>query len=74
MRPAFSFSISVSSLLCFALVLSAQDTRKVTEPHIPSACVTLNSGIAAEHGVIAPEDEQKLDTERIQHADRKSVV
>ena len=68
MRSAFRFSISVSSLLCFALALSAQDTRKVTEPHIPSACVTLNAGIAAEHGIIAPEDEQKLDTERIQHA------
>ena len=68
MRSAFSVSISVLSLLCSALALSAQDTRKVTEPHIPAACVTLNASIAAEHGVIAPEDEQKLDTERIQHA------
>jgi polygalacturonase len=68
MRSAFSFSISALSLLCFALVLPAQDTRKVTEPHIPAACVTLSAGIAAEHGVIAPEDEQKLDTARIQHA------
>jgi polygalacturonase len=48
--------------------LPAQDTRKVTEPHIPAACVTLSAGIAAEHGVIAPEDERKLDTARIQHA------
>jgi polygalacturonase len=68
MRSAFRFLISISSLFCFALALSAQDTRKVTEPHIPSACVTLNASIVAEHGVIAPEDEQKLDTERIQHA------
>ena len=68
MRSVFSFSFSASSLLCFALALSAQDTRKVTEPHIPSSCVTLNASIVAEHGVIAPEDEQKLDTERIQHA------
>ena len=68
MRPAFSFSISALSLLCFALSLSAQDTRKVTEPHIPAACVTLDAGIAADRGVIAPEDEQKLDTGRIQHA------
>jgi polygalacturonase len=68
MRSAFSFSISALSLLCFALVLPAQDTRKVTEPHIPAACVTLSAGIAAEHGVIAPEDERKLDTARIQHA------
>jgi len=68
MRPAFSFSISVPSLLCFVLALPAQDTRKVTEPHIPAACVTLNASIAAEHGVIAPADEQRLDTERIQRA------
>jgi len=68
MRSLFSFSISASSLLCFALALSAQDTRKVTEPHIPAACITLNANIAADHGVIASEDEQRLDTERIQHA------
>ena len=46
----------------------AQDTRKVTEPHIPAACVTLHATIAAAHGVISPEDEQKLDTDRIQHS------
>jgi polygalacturonase len=68
MRSFLSFSLSVMSLLYFVLVLSAQDTRKVTEPHIPAACVTLDANVAAEHGVIALEDEQKLDTERIQHA------
>ena len=55
-------------LLLFASTMSAQDTRKVTEPHLPSACVTFNAEIAADRGVIAPGDEQKLDTERIQHA------
>jgi polygalacturonase len=68
MRSLLSFSLSAPSLLCFVLTLSAQDTRKVTEPHIPAACATLNASIVAERGVIAPEDEQKLDTERIQHA------
>jgi polygalacturonase len=46
----------------------AQDARKVSEPHIPAACITLEASIAAVHGVISPGDERKLDTERIQHA------
>ena len=49
-------------------LLSAQDTRRVTEPHIPAACITLDADIAANHGVISPADEQRLDTERIQSA------
>jgi polygalacturonase len=48
--------------------LFAQDTREVTEPRIPVACVTLDAGIAAFHGVIADNDERALDTERIQRA------
>lgn len=51
-----------------ALPLCAQDTRTVTEPHIPAACVTLNARIAAVHGVIPEADEQALDTERVQKA------
>jgi len=46
----------------------AQDTRRVVEPRIPSACVTLQAVIAAPHGIIADGDERKLDTDRIQHA------
>jgi len=61
-------SLLVVSLLVSSLTLSAQDTRKVTEPHLPAACVTLEASIAAPDGVIAPADELKLDTERIQHA------
>jgi polygalacturonase len=49
-------------------MLFAQDTRKVSEPHIPSACITLEASISAVHGVMSPGDERKLDTERIQHA------
>jgi polygalacturonase len=66
-------SLRLSPLFAVALLLSAftasaQDTRKVTEPRIPAACVTLDAAIAADHGVIAPQDEQKLDTARIQQA------
>ncbi len=62
------------SLVCatlpfsLALALSAQDTRNVTEPHIPAACITLKAAIEAKQGVIAAEDERKLDTPRIQEA------
>jgi polygalacturonase len=50
------------------LSLSAQDTRTVTEPKIPPACVTLEADIASSHGNIALADEQKLSTARIQDA------
>jgi polygalacturonase len=55
-------------LLLSVSALHTQDTRKVTEPHIPAACITLEASIGADHGVISAEDERKLDTERIQHA------
>jgi polygalacturonase len=65
--PAIASVIALSPLF-IAVVLSAQDTRTVVEPHIPSPCVTLQAAIAAPHGIIADGDERKLDTERIQHA------
>ncbi len=54
--------------LLVAVLLPAQDTRTVTEPHIPAACVTLDALIAAPNGVIAEKDEKALDTARIQQA------
>jgi polygalacturonase len=63
----FNFLLAAILLVAASSVL-AQDTRNVTEPVIPAACVTLNATVAAPHGVIALADEQKLDTERIQHA------
>jgi polygalacturonase len=54
--------------LLVALAIHAQDTRTVTEPKIPHACVTLQADVAANHGVIALADEQKLSTTRIQDA------
>jgi polygalacturonase len=61
-------SVCTALLLLSRSMSFAQDTRKVSEPHIPSACITLEASIVAVNGVISPSDEQKLDTERIQHA------
>jgi polygalacturonase len=55
-------------LFLSAASLHAQDTRTVTEPHIPSACATLEARIAAPQGVIAEKAEPQLDTGRIQDA------
>ena len=60
------FACVANSFLLLALF--AQDTRQVTEPHIPAACVTLDAAIAAPNGVIAEKDEEALDTARIQSA------
>jgi len=46
----------------------AQDTRKVVEPAIPPACTTLKAKIGRAAISIAPEDEAKVDTARIQAA------
>jgi polygalacturonase len=64
-RLALLFAVS---LLLFVPSSPAQDARKVSEPHIPAACITLEASIGADHGVISAENERKLDTERIQHA------
>src|SRR5208282_2973429 len=56
------------ALVSLASHLAAQDTRTVTEPKIPPACVTLEADIASSHGNIALTDEQKLSTARIQDA------
>ena len=59
----------LAALPFVALVsLAAQDTRTVTEPKIPTACVTLEADIVSSHGNIALADEQKLSTARIQDA------
>lgn len=52
-------------LLALITAAQAQDRRKVTEPRVPSACVTLKSELAAP---IAEGDESRLDTARIQKA------
>ncbi|MGA2569286.1 MAG: pectinesterase family protein [Terracidiphilus sp.] len=68
MRPIPLRPLLASFLLFAALALNAQDTRTVTEPRIPPACVTLRADVAAPNGIIADGDEQKLATARIQDA------
>jgi polygalacturonase len=50
------------------LLAGAQDTRQVVEPKIPAACVQLEAKLKAVDDKVAPADESKLDTERIQKA------
>jgi polygalacturonase len=63
-------AIAASSLAmaCLLIPVYAQDTRTVVEPFIPQACATLNARLARAASSIAPEDETKLDTARIQAA------
>ena len=46
----------------------AQDTRKVSEPTIPSSCVVLKAQLQAINSSLAEADETKTDSERIQKA------
>jgi polygalacturonase len=55
--------LAVVVVMVAAAGMRAQDTRTVTEPMIPPACATLKAQLA---GPIAPGDEGKLDTARIQ--------
>ena len=66
----------VSSIGILAVTLAsamlAQDTRTVVEPKIPAACATLDAHLTAindgTYNTLAPADESRLDTERIQKA------
>ena len=58
---AFALAWSLSSTL-------AQDTRTVVEPTMPQACTVLKARIGRAASSIAPEDESKSDTARIQAA------
>ena len=58
----------ILTLAAFTAPLLAQDTRTVTEPVIPATCVTLVAQITRVGTTLAPADESKLDTARIQKA------
>lgn len=66
MRRWIAFT-SAAALAC-TVGLSAQDTRHVIEPTVPPACITLDAALHSFSGHIAPADESRLDTARIQHA------
>lgn len=56
------------TLLAILPAASAQDTRTVNEPVIPPTCATLDAQLTAAGHTLAPADESRLDTARIQHA------
>jgi len=61
----FSAAMLVGLGVCSA---TAQDTRVVTEPKIPSACVVLKAELAVGVKGLESADESKLDTARVQKA------
>jgi len=67
MRPV-SLRLMFALFPFLAVALRAQDTRTVTEPKIPPACVTLDADVVSTRGIIADADEQSLSTTRIQDA------
>jgi polygalacturonase len=60
--------IAVLLPLALASCLAAQDTRTVLEPFFPPICGSVDAQFQTVNGDIAPTDEQKLDTARIQKA------
>src|SRR6185312_4590284 len=53
-------------LVLASLFACGQDTRNVTEPHIPAICSTLDAILSSHNGNLREEDEARLDTARIQ--------
>jgi polygalacturonase len=70
MNKLLSSVITFAIAFCFTTL--AQDTRNVTEPKIPAACTKLDAGLSSvfdgKFNTLAPADESKLDTDRIQKA------
>ena len=62
--------LAVAAISMVGLAAFAQDTRTVTEPVIPPACVVLKAGLTNVGGIdgIALADESKPDTARLQQA------
>lgn len=61
------FVTAVALAACIP-ILSAQDTRHVSEPAIPPSCSVLKADLHATNNVLAAADETRLDTGRIQSA------
>jgi polygalacturonase len=58
----------VAAIFGAASFVAAQDTRTVIEPFFPQLCTTLDAQLESHGHTLAPEDEKKLDTARIQKA------
>jgi polygalacturonase len=61
------WQVAIAMTLC-AVAATAQDTRQVTEPKIPTSCVQLPAQLRAVSDKLGEADEGKLDTTRIQTA------
>jgi polygalacturonase len=68
MKRTFLSLLPLASLLALPACLSAQDTRSLVEPFFPQLCKTLDAQLETSGRSLAPADEQKLDTARIQKA------
>src|SRR5215813_356375 len=65
MRPL----LPCTAVLFFsASFLTAQDSRTVTEPVVPPICSSIDAQLTVSGRSLANEDEDKLDTKRIQQA------
>jgi polygalacturonase len=60
--------VTTLALTACVATLSAQDTRHVTEPTIPTSCVVLKADLHAADNALSAADETRLDTHRIQAA------
>jgi polygalacturonase len=60
--------VTIAAAFVFSASLAAQDTRTVAEPFFPQLCATLDAQLQTAGHTLAPADEQKLDTARIQKA------
>jgi polygalacturonase len=67
-RSLWVYLESIAMLLALTPIGDAQDRRSVQEPKIPATCLTLNAVLKARLGKLAPEDESRLDTIRVQSA------
>jgi polygalacturonase len=72
LRQFVFVSAPLVAVVLFAGPGQAQDTRTVSQPVIPAVCTKLGAQLQstpdANGGTLRPEDETKLDTERIQKA------
>ncbi len=71
MKRVLRSAFHLAALLGVPLCLAAQDTRTVIEPFFPELCTTLDARLQSSGRSLAPADEQKLDTARIQKAINK---
>jgi len=67
-RSAFLLFSTFIVAFCLIPQAAAQDTRTVVEPFFPQLCKTLDAQLRSVGATLAPADEQKLDTARIQRA------